>query len=676
MKKNLLLMIMILSSLSLLGKDEVVSRSIEWQKVELQEKISKKITKAVGAIVDQRDFVVEVDLAVSIPPAPNFDDRAKYQARSNDGDFEKAAKDYIIFSKLGLEVPILGKETNKDKERLKDIWKFNEANDIFKNLDSVTVFLYLDKKLTSETVDAVKTILNNLKLPIGDLTAEVEIEQLNLTDTKPIVKAEPKKKTIEDYLNYVSKFSVMIGIILSTLLLMITAFLLFKKFKEMRENEEAREMIASASKNLDEEKKEEGGQLGGAVPGMSSEESSAEGLGLERFERFLSKSSSDASLLVKKWIKEGTEDGKLALNALVQQLDNDQLFMIFESLTIDERTKWKESLKGSLSHDEFKRANDFISTQIVEDIIVPPLFQDQELIDTLLNISPKEGARFVKDHPSYGGVLMNIINTRFIRDIMQELNTEEAEEVIKRSLDFSADETQGVFEKFKSSLQEYKTQEIQKPFVKRIIDLIPIAKPGMEKSLYKALSDSREFGAVKECAGSYFPSFLISDLEDNVLREAIQTYPMKRKVELLSTDNGDLNMRLLELFAPEGSKARDHFDIEMQGIEEDLVVQRKIRENKEVIWEEFVNHVRSVITLDKSLAVEVSDIIDAWVERLESEKPQERVAIIEETTDRENVIPLNAKEEEVPAFTAEPSDSLTDEDDRGENDDSGEQEAA
>lgn len=647
--KKIILFIVALTCFSLFAKEEGLVRSIEWQKVELQERVTKKVSQAVGAIIDKKDFIVEVDLAVSIPPAPNFDNKSNYQARVSNSEFEKAAKDYIVFSKLGLEVPVLAKAKDTEKEKLKDMWKFNETNDIFKNLDSVTIFLYLDKNLTTSTVDAVKTILNNLKLPIGDLTAEVEIEQINLTNTKAVEPVVPQEKTLDDYLNYVSKFSVMLGIILSTMLFCIAAFFLFRKYKEMKENEQAKEMISNASQKLDEEKeeKDKANDFGG-MPGMPAGELGEDAVGIDRFKRFLGKSSMDASLLVKKWIKDDSKDSELALNALVQQLDNEQLFIIFESLTIDERTDWKSLLKGSLSGGDLKKANDYISNEIVSDIIVPPLFQDKDLLDTLLNINAAEGAKFVKENPNFGGVLMNIINTRFIADIMTKLSTDETQNVIRESLEFTADQTQGIFEDFKNTLAEYKTKRVQKPFVKRIIEIIPIAKPAMEVSLYKALAESQEVEAIKVGAGSYFPSFLIEELTDNVLREVIQAYPVKKKVELLSLENGELNVRLVRLFAPEGSKARDLLDIEMQSIEDDLTVQKKIREQKDVIWEEFVNHTRSIIKEDKSLAAEVDETIETWIGKLvEGEEVTETTASHNEEVETDNVVEFNRPEADI-----------------------------
>ena len=91
--KKLILFLVALTSLSLIAKEEGLVRSIEWQKVELQERVTKKVTQAVGAIIDKKDFIVEVDLAVSIPPAPNFDNKSKYQPRVSNAEFEKAAKE-------------------------------------------------------------------------------------------------------------------------------------------------------------------------------------------------------------------------------------------------------------------------------------------------------------------------------------------------------------------------------------------------------------------------------------------------------------------------------------------------------------------------------------------------------------------------------------------------------
>ena len=155
----LFLSLLLLSMLSYAKDDAGVVKSIEWQKVELQEKVARKVDLAVSSILDRKDFLVEVDISVLTPPTPNFDKRKTGGPRESDAEFEESSRDYIVFSELGLEAPVLGKAENEKQQYLKDLWKFNKSNDIFSNLDSATIFLYIDKKINQETVDSVKTCL-------------------------------------------------------------------------------------------------------------------------------------------------------------------------------------------------------------------------------------------------------------------------------------------------------------------------------------------------------------------------------------------------------------------------------------------------------------------------------------------------------------------------------------
>jgi len=614
----LVLSLLVLSMLSYAKDDAGIVKSIEWQKVELQEKVARKVDLAVSSILDRKDFLVEVDISVLTPPTPNFDKRKAAGPRESDAEFEESSRDYIVFSELGLEAPVLGKAENEKQQYLKDLWKFNKSNDIFSNLDSATIFLYLDKKINQETVDSVKTILNNLKLPIGELTAEVEIEQINLSGNQIDPENVEAPLTTKDYIEYASRFSTMVGFLLSTILFVASAFWLFRKYRIMKENERAKEMISSANNQLDEENDAEGNEtmIGGGFGG--AEAGAMARIGIDRFQKFLDKSRVEAITIIKKWIKDQGENDKLALNALVKQLNNDQLFELFSELSTEEREDWKSVLKDKMSDDEILKANDFISSQVVESIIVPTMFQDQDLIDTLLNITPDQGARFVQENPSMGGILMNIVNSKFVADIMANLSKGEVDEVLKESLAFSQENTEGIFTSFKETLANYRVQRSQKPFIKRIIEVIPMAKANMEESLYKALSDDKEFDAMRDIAGRFFPSFLVENLSDRVLTEVIKQYPIKNKVELLSLDNSSFNVRMINLFAPEGSKARDHLDIEMQGIVDDLQAQRRITDQPGEIWSEFVDYVRSTIKSTKEFDHEVEAVVEKWISEAEN----------------------------------------------------------
>ena len=76
---------------------------------------------------DQLDFekanqyMVEVEVKVNDPGPPNFDDMQKVGLKVSDVDFDDSKGDYIAFSKIGLEVPVIEKYHNDNQQKLKEL---------------------------------------------------------------------------------------------------------------------------------------------------------------------------------------------------------------------------------------------------------------------------------------------------------------------------------------------------------------------------------------------------------------------------------------------------------------------------------------------------------------------------------------------------------------------------
>ena len=100
---------------------------------------------------------------------------------------------------------------------------------------------------------------------------------------------------------------------------------------------------------------------------------------------------------------------------------------------------------------------------------------------------------------------------------------------------------------------------------------------------------------------------------------------MKKRIKLLSLDNPELNKRLIDLFAPEGSKARDFLDIEMKIASEDLELKREIKESPEKYMFEFVDYVRGYLKKDKKLDAIAKVQVEDWVKNFQGSDSFEEV---------------------------------------------------
>lgn len=685
--------------------------SLEWQKQELSGKITKKISNSIKPIIKNDDFLIDVEIDASSPVKPEFNktdeeqelerkakeveegmtpeelaeqqrleaeearrNNARNKVRFSDVDPKDLPEDSILFSKLGLEAPLIddfkdfqpsGKiiltygdlmkekgdnmaaasanlasaktkqarlraklEALKNKPKpsaVEQIWKYNESVDIFKNLKSVKIRVQLSDEVGSGARDTIAEVLNNLNFNLGKIKPELKIEYVDMSESfgKGFLSG-----TLKDLINFISKFSTMFGLIGGALVLGALAWLLFNRYEKLQESE--RQVAATAmmenQQSEDEDKDSDAGDMGGMM-GMDGD-LAAQGLnGIERFKTFLSKNELDASLLVKKWIKIGEKEDINALRALVQQLENSDLSKVFAILTPEERNIWKSFLDKTIDADGIRRANLYISNQIVEEIIVPSAITDSETLDLLLKIKPDKAAAFVQENPEEGKILMNVMNTKFVAQIIDHIDKGRVDTIIDASLDYDESLVEQHLDSFKAKLREYQPAENKNPFLDRVRELIPISTPGKENALYKALGKTGEQDSLYDLAMQNFPAVLIPELPSFFLKEVLQKYPMSSKVEmLLSVDEG-LRDHFVGIYAPVGSKANDMLELEFQKAEDDLLMQKNIRTNSEQIWKSFVSYTRRMIKSNKSINKDVDAILSEWSAKICNGQSPEQAAL-------------------------------------------------
>ncbi len=599
------------------GSSLSVLPSIEWQKINLQEKVQRKVEKSISTVLKPNQFIVEVDISVNAPKKPNFAKAGKAagknKIRLSNVDPKKIPKDSLVFAKFGLEAPLVedfADLKNKSSE-LEELWDFNESIDIFKNLDAVEVFVSLSDKLTEETKASVQQITDSLKFTLGEVEPDFSIEYMKLEED--IV----QEFTFAKFVDMVAKFGNMIGLILAALLMGVVGYILMKKYFALQQKGASSTSIDITSKmeapEQDEDDKTIEGLGGGAGgPSMIGDDASSYD-GIKRFKLFLQNSPNEAVLLVKKWIRSDEKAATYALQAIVQQLDNDELTRVFGFLTPQDRNEWKSKLKKALSTEDLQTAKLYISNQVVEDIIVPPVILDASICDLLLALTPEKGAQLIKEKPDLGRILLNVMNTRFISNTLTHLEDIDASAAISSSMDFKPEEVEDKMDEFKETLESYQEKKEKFPFVDRVVDLIPVVARAHETHLYKALGRAGEDDLIKKLAEDYFPSDLIPTLPEDLMKVILVKYPLNPKVELIASVEEKVQEKFISIFAPPGSVAKDMLDLEMEKVTTDLVFAKRIKNEKDDIWRDFVKFARKMIKSEKSYAEEVDNLLTNWI---------------------------------------------------------------
>ncbi|MGB0454831.1 MAG: hypothetical protein ACPGJV_14070 [Bacteriovoracaceae bacterium] len=658
-------------------------KPIEWQKIDLQERVEQKVKDSLFPILKTNEYVVQVrielddskkiDLSTKSAPPPggnkdkggkgDEDDKKKKKGVKFSSDItDEPSEDYIVFSKLGLEAPIYGVE--EEKESLvkidfgaarkggkpgaspktsevdliqKTLVELNDKYNLFKYLLGVDIVIFLDEALLPESREAIEKIVKSIYFNLGDVIPSLKVEYVPLTAKKKQeeVKKEEKEK-IEEILGWVSKFSTTIGLVLATFLLGVFGWILLSKYEKLKKIQ---------TLNLKGEAGAGEGAGGGAGAGAGADEAGAGGEGekgdgegeggddgdgkysdkvgglngVDRFRKYLENSPKEAIILIKKWLKDGSEDSQNALRAIVKLLSNDELMVVFETLKLSDRTRWKEIAATGINDKDLKAAVAYISRQIVEGILVPDVIDDEQVVDLILELSPAEAAKFCDENVEFGALLLNLLNSSVINQIFSNLSNDVVNELIEKSAEFRKEDFEGRIEELKETLSQYQNEVYRAPFLDRVMDLIKLSGGSNERPLFSALAKVEPYDSLVEVARSYLPSDLLPTMSTESFRMAVDQFSLKQLAELFSSMEDTERTNYLDKYAEEGTKAREMIELEVEQIfEDDLAVQR-LRKARTEMWNNFLASVRENVRTNPELYKSLKEDIESWVKKIVAE---------------------------------------------------------
>lgn len=606
---------------------------ISWQKVELEEKVLHKVRSNLRNVLEQNQFLVEVEVQVNDPGMPNFDDLAKKGSKVSDVKFDDSKGDYIAFSKVGLEVPVVEEFHKDNQHKLKEMYRYNESFDIFKNIDEVKIDVHLSDQLKPDQLEIAKNVVNNLKFTfLGDIKPKVKVNTLKLEEKKlpppPLKKEDDKPKpkpeeklTLKDILNFISRFGNALGLIMATLILAIASWLLLKKYFQLKKD------LADAMKKEEEEKEEVPPPSEEPVAEIPAEPeyalSSQENFG--RLRHFLSTQPQDSMIMIKNWINNPTSENQMALKALAQQLSDEELMNVFKGLNDFERERWKDHLDHFMDDQQLAQANQHISEEVVRTMIDPGKVKDIELIDLVLSLSLDIACKYVVERPEQGKILMNLLTPVHIGKILNKLPEEKAEVVVAHSLDFDLTQVTDGFAGFKQDLTVFIAQQKRKPFNAKIMQMVGEFNPLKESLLYNFLAKSGMKEEMMTTAKTNIPYECIMMLSKDVMKDFMQAYPMNKKVQFLSVCEDDMKSVLLKSFAEDGSSARQMIDLEFESLNSDKMALTRLQLQKETIVKEFVMYVRQYLSSHKEAEQEVEFAVNDWIQTFESQRPDLKI---------------------------------------------------
>jgi hypothetical protein len=629
--KKTLLKIFLLASVS--AQTLGASQAIYWQKLLLEEKVQQKINNSLGTVLADNQFLVDVEAEVDEPTAPNFGGNNNSGPKVSDLSLEESRGDYIAFSKVGLEVPVLEKYFDEEKAKLMNLYRFNEAYDVFKNLQSVKVTVHLSDTLPKPLLEIAEKVVKTTRLSLGTVKPMFKFETIGLEWIDPnkkkdlpkpqITPEEEKKKKKEepvepkiwkkDWFEWASRWGNAVGLILSSLIIGFLALSLFKRWKEFMDNFKPKENPdAEISKSDGEEDKSQNEQ------DSSEELEMATDNGFERFKICLSQYPVEASNVSREWIIQNSEDSRLALRAVAQQLSAEEFAALLSTLGAEQREIWKSVIGAYLDANQIKEANKIIARDVLKALLVPTRVKDLNLLNMLMELGPNKLCNFLEKYDHFAGLLLNLLSPSVTTSILNLVSDQKAEVWLMAAATFDIQSIEAEAGKVSLALEQYKRSLAPSHFNARLAELIQSASPSRERMLFKSLASSSGPDEVVRVAQKFFPSELVLRLPGAFLKETLQSYPMNKRLELFLSRDEQERDQLLNSFADEGTTARDLMTMEMENISNDAGKISSIQSREEDIWKEFLQFARQSLDKAPQYRVETERLLQDWVSSLGS----------------------------------------------------------
>jgi hypothetical protein len=636
---------------------------IEWQAITLQENIEGKIIRSLNPIIKESEYVIEVKIDIDLDKAedPSSKKITKTQQskkiKFSTNQAPKEGDDFVVFNKLGLEAPIIGEEgiettTSEVELAQKAMIEMNDRYNLFNFLKGIEVKLTFDNGLSKKTRENIQKVIRGLSFNTKDIIPQINLQYLELKDSR--VKSEENKVNSplssaggntngttkvelpkNNHMNWDERFKnldIMLGIILGAVVLGLVAIFISKKGSKLDEHQESKnenineESPIDSAEELADDNTNEGDELieNGDDMSLDLTKTDAQTLkivaGLERFRKMMSMHFNDMILLIKGWIKVGKGAEAIALKGLVATLTDTELAEIFKALTIDERNTWKMCLDSEMNKEELAKSFTIISNKIIEAMMVPSLIDDYEICDLLLALSSEDASRFCIDHPELGAIFANVLSAKTIGEMFALMPVQLTTEIIENSSMFRKEEVIAQMPLLKEKLLEVKFKRERPPFLARIFDILPTARPEIEKQLYSTLIKHCLWEDVKSTAINIFPAELIRNLPENIFRNVIGLMPLESQVAYFAVQSENERDEALDRFAPKGSKSREMVDFEVTALLSNEVALRRLQGDRKLAIEaDYLSQVRSYINSSSEAQVEIRSDVEAWLRKIENE---------------------------------------------------------
>ncbi len=588
--------------------------SLEWQKIELENKLQERIHQSMIKLFPEKYYNASVSITLKkIEPSPKPSEKPNNPT---------APDNRVNLGKLDFDAPLLADgeddsylDSFGEKKKLKVI-------NLFDQLEKVNISILIDNSIPDNKKDLIQKLVKGVTAALGENIVNTTIDKAELYNPKQF--AEPW-----DIPRWITELKIPVAIIFATLIvasfLSLVLILVSRGYFKI----ESRKTAILESQSAREAAAEEArltapGTTGTPTPGGSNtpnqSPSTNDGAssqktetGFDRFKVLLAENPEKMSELVRQWVKAPGRGATEALVLLPRVLTTAECLQLFKYLKEEDRREWKKALSTPLDDRSHKIAENFISFQIVDSLLVTPSTKDEDLLKMLSSLSLADCIEIATQDVNLGALLIDLLPTAQAGRLYSLMNRELADSLATAAMKISAQDIASKSAPLKQTIQNVLNKRKSVPFLDRAAELVNSVGQEREETILKALAESGEFQLLEATAKQFFPSELIMKLPSAALKACLDRYPMQRRAEIiLSRADADKNSFLDSIGKP-ASKARELIDIEIQNIQVDEVRKKRIDKSKNLIWRDFIGTVRTLVKTDDTVGELSKDILSDWL---------------------------------------------------------------
>lgn len=609
--------------------------TLNWQKVELQQKLKTDISNAIKGMVGADKYVVNVDVKLRKPP-----EKAKVVEEVKK-PLAEGDPDAMLLSKLGILVSAKDSEKKPEAKAPEP----EEPLDIFSLLEKIRVGVIIDNSIADDRQEVIKKVIMSQFLQFDPSLVEVNVEKVLLVippppEEKKVEPPPPEKTFIEKF----DPFKIPVSIFLSFLTVMAMMLVMFKASSKSPAAAPGAEAPAGGGA---EAKKEESAPA--AVEAAPAAAASAAGPGhdvgvghgpavavdseelkltIEKFRILLKTNEKAARLLMLEWVNNESMAAVGALKMLPTYLSLEEFAQMTSDFDMNQKKKLKKIMSVSASElPSMSEVMDFVRSQLLSSILSESKELNEQHKSYLSSLKASEIAELAKEDQSLAGGVINLVAPELVAQTFNLLDAELVGKVLEQSLTFKVSDfiTQfGALETKVNDIRE-KAKVVLAPVLDSVETLLNQVGPDKEGPLFGALISSKAYAMVEELSTKYFPSELVLKLDLPKINSILLKIPLTQRAELIFS-LGESERGIVYQAIGEKGKLRELIDSEIESIQTDDVRKKSIEMTKAQIWKNFVNLVRDNVQNNPLVQENAQTVLRAWLDEKRGGAPAEKAA--------------------------------------------------